>query len=177
MNQLLDAIGIALSSIWTNKLRSFMMVLGNIVAVTSIIAVVSLIQGMNGYVADAITRNIGIGTFRIEKVGIVANGEEQRKAQRRPDINVSEVRAIRNFGGQIDAVMPESGAGSNVTWHNNTLENTRIRGVSSEYDRFSDYNAVLGRLPGRLEVDRSRPVVYLGWDTADKLFQGRPPLD
>jgi putative ABC transport system permease protein len=40
MNQILDSIGIALSSIWANKLRSFMMVLGNIVAVTSIIAVV-----------------------------------------------------------------------------------------------------------------------------------------
>jgi len=37
-----------LSAIWTNKLRSLMTVLGNIIAVTSIIAVVSLIQGLNG---------------------------------------------------------------------------------------------------------------------------------
>jgi putative ABC transport system permease protein len=177
MNQLFDAIGIALTSIWANKLRSFMMVLGNIVAVTSIIAVVSLIQGMNGYVADAIIRDVGVGTFRIEKVGIVTNGEEEKKAQRRPDINIGEVKAIRSFGGQIDAVMAESGAGSNISWHDNTLENTRIRGVSSEYDRFTDYNAVIGRLPSRLEVERNRPVVLLGWDTADKLFNGRPPLD
>jgi len=42
MNKFLDAVGLALSSIWANKLRSFMMVLGNVVAVTSIIAVVSL---------------------------------------------------------------------------------------------------------------------------------------
>ncbi len=47
VNQFLEAAGIALSAIWTNKLRSFLTVLGNIVAVTSIIAVVSLIQGMN----------------------------------------------------------------------------------------------------------------------------------
>jgi putative ABC transport system permease protein len=177
VNQFIDAIGIALSSIWANKLRSFMMVLGNIVAVTSIIAVVSLIQGMNGYVADAIVGAVGVGTFRIEKVGIVANGEEEKKAQRRPDINVEEVRALRNFGGEIHAVMAESDASSNITWRDNTLENTRIRGVSSEYDRFSDYNVVLGRLPSRLEIDRSRPVVLLGWDTADKLFQGRTALD
>jgi putative ABC transport system permease protein len=177
MNQALDAIGIALSSIWANKLRSFMMVLGNIVAVTSIIAVVSLIQGMNGYVADAITRDVGVGTFRIEKVGVVANGEEEKKAQRRPDVTVGEYRAIREFGGQIDAVMAESGAGSNINWRDTTLEMTRIRGVSAEYDRFSDYNAVIGRLPSRLEVERSRPVVLLGWDTADKLFQGHPPID
>jgi putative ABC transport system permease protein len=157
MNQLLDAVGIALQSIWANKLRSFMMVLGNIVAVTSIIAVVSLIQGMNGYVADAITRDVGVGTFRIEKVGVVANGEEEKKAQRRPDVTVDEARAIRSFGGQIDAVMAESGAGSNINWRDTTLEMTR--------------------LPSRLEVERNRPVVLLGWDTADKLFQGHPPID
>ena len=61
MNQIVDAVKIALASIWANKLRSFMMVLGNIVAVMSIIAVVSLIQGMNGYVGDAILSDVGAG--------------------------------------------------------------------------------------------------------------------
>mgnify|MGYP006175220771 CR=1 FL=1 len=54
MFQFLEAAGIALDAIWSNKLRSFMTVLGNIVAVTSIIAVVSLIQGINASVNDAI---------------------------------------------------------------------------------------------------------------------------
>ena len=47
MNQFFEAAVIALGAIWANKLRSFLTVLGNIVAVTSIIAVVSLVQGMN----------------------------------------------------------------------------------------------------------------------------------
>ena len=54
MNKYLDAAGIALSAIWGAKLRSLMTVLGNIVAVTSIIAVVSLIQGLNASVSQAI---------------------------------------------------------------------------------------------------------------------------
>ena len=58
MNQFLEAAGIALQAIWSNKLRSFFTVLGNIVAVTSIIAVVSLIQGMNAYVTDAIVTDV-----------------------------------------------------------------------------------------------------------------------
>ena len=73
MYQILDAVRIALESIWANKLRSFMMVLGNIVAVMSIIAVVSLIHGMNTYVASAISTELGVGTFRIDKVGIITN--------------------------------------------------------------------------------------------------------
>lgn len=178
MNQFLDAIGIALASIWANKLRSTMMVLGNVVAVTSIIAVVSLIQGMNGYVSNAIISDVGAGTFRIEKVGFITDEEEERNAWRRnPNVTLDDARAVRGFGGTIDAVMAESGAGANITFRDTMLEGTRVRGVSPEYDTFSGYNADMGRIPSRLEVARNRPVALLGFDTADKLFKGRNPID
>ncbi len=178
MIQILAAIQVALGSVWSNKLRSFMMVLGNIVAVTSIIAVVSLIQGMNSYVSDAIIRDVGLGTFRIEKVGFVTDEEEERNAWRRnPDVTMVDARAVQQFSPVIDAVMAESGSNANITYQDVLLENTRVRGVSANYDQFSNYNAELGRLPSRLEVERGRPVVLLGWDTADKLFKGRNPID
>ncbi len=71
MFQFLEAASIALSAIWANKLRSFLTVLGNIVAVTSIIAVVSLIQGMNGYVSDAIVSGVGADNFTIQRMPVV----------------------------------------------------------------------------------------------------------
>ena len=58
MTQIIDAVRLALASIWVNKIRSLMMVLGNVVAVTSIIAVVSLLQGMNSYVSDVILSDV-----------------------------------------------------------------------------------------------------------------------
>ncbi len=177
MNQVLDAIGLALSSIWANKLRSFMMVLGNIVAVTSIIAVVSLIQGMNGYVSDAIVRDVGVGTFRVERVGFITDEEEQRRAFRRPSVTLNDARALRDFGGVIDSVMAESGTMTSLVYHDVNLEATRVRGVSAEYEEFSGYNAAFGRAPSRMEVARNRPVALLGWDTADRLFKGQNPID
>jgi putative ABC transport system permease protein len=179
MSQIFDAIGIALSSIWVNKIRSLMMVLGNIVAVTSIIAVVSLLQGMNGYVADAILRDVGAGTFKVDKVGVVTSQEEERTAWRRnPDVTMLDARAISGFDPKvIDSVMAESGAGANVTWGTETLESTRVRGVSADYEDFSGYTAEQGRLPSRTEVDAGRNVALIGWDTADKLFKGRNPVD
>jgi putative ABC transport system permease protein len=178
MIQIFAAIQVALGSVWSNKLRSFMMVLGNIVAVTSIIAVVSLIQGMNSYVSDAIVRDVGLGTFRIEKIGFITDEEEERNAWRRnPDVTMLDARAVEQFSPVIDAVMAESGSNANITYQDVLLENTRVRGVSSSYEDFSSYNADVGRLPSRLEVERGRPVVLLGWDTADKLFKGRNPID
>ena len=67
MGNHLESAAIALGAIWAAKLRSFMTVLGNIVAVTSIIAVVSLIQGMNAFVKDAIVSQAGADSFNIQQ--------------------------------------------------------------------------------------------------------------
>ena len=76
-----------------------MMVLGNIVGgVTSIIAVVSLLQGMNSYVADAILKDVGVGTFKVEKVGVITDEEEERTAWRRnPNVTMLDAEAIEAF--------------------------------------------------------------------------------
>jgi putative ABC transport system permease protein len=178
MNKLLDAVGLALSSIWANKLRSFMMVLGNIVAVTSIIAVVSLIQGMNNYVAQTIVEEVGVGTFKVMRVGVITDEEQEREARRRnPNITRDDQRAIQEFSPLIAAVMAESSAPANVAFRDTVVENVSVRGVSPEYGQFSGYAAERGRTISRIEVERSRPLAYLGAETANKLFQGRNPVD
>jgi putative ABC transport system permease protein len=177
MNQVFDSIGIAVSSIWANKLRSFMMVLGNIVAVTSIIAVVSLIQGMNGYVSDAIVKDVGVGTFRIDREGIITSEAQWERAMRRPRVTMADARAVRTWSPLIAGVMAEISGNTNATFEGVTAENISMRGVSEEYLDFSGLEVERGRLPSRLEVQRNRPVVYLGWGTADQLFGRRNPLD
>jgi len=178
MIQILAAVRLALASVWSNKLRSFMMVLGNIVAVTSIIAVVSLIQGMNAYVGDAIVKDVGLGTFKVEKVGFITDREQAERAWRRnPDVTIRDARAIESFSPSISAVMAESGAQASMNFRDVLLDSTRVRGVSASYEEFGTYEPAMGRLPSRLEVERGQPVVLLGWDTADKLFKGRNPID
>jgi putative ABC transport system permease protein len=178
MNQILDAIGIALTSIWTNKLRSFMMVLGNIVAVMSIIAVVSLIQGMNAYVGDAITQEVGAGTFRVDRIGVITDEDEEDRARRRnPTVTLTDLRALRDASDRFAAVMAESGTQANLSYRDVTLENVRVRGVSAEYQEFTGYSTERGRLPSQLEVQRNRPVVLIGAETAHKLFKDRNPID
>ena len=178
MIQIYEAIGIALASIWANKLRSFMMVLGNIVAVMSIIAVVSLIQGMNSYVGEVIMSEVGAGTFRIDRIGVVTDEDAHDQAQRRnPPITQTDMRAVRRFSPLVSAVMAESGSNANVSYGAVTLEGVRVRGVSSEYQEFSGYTTALGRLPSPLEVQRNRPVALIGSETAQKLFKDRRPVD
>src|SRR4029077_5309299 len=101
MHQFLESAGIALSAIWANKLRSLLTVLGNIVAVTSIIAVVSLIQGLNASVKDAIQSGVGADTFAVQQFGLSVSEEEFLKQQSNPRVTRADAEAIRNFSASV----------------------------------------------------------------------------
>jgi putative ABC transport system permease protein len=108
MNQFLEAVGIALNAIWTNKLRSFLTVLGNIVAVTSIIAVVSVIQGMNAYVTHAIVTDVGADNFTIQRMPVVRSAEDEERVRSNPRISVEDGEAVRKFSDNINAVAAQA---------------------------------------------------------------------
>src|SRR6476646_8512889 len=105
MNKLFESAKIALDAIWSAKLRSFMTVLGNIVSVTSIIAVVSLIQGLNASVKTAILNQAGADSFNIEQFPITRSDEEFDKVRSNPRISIADVRAVRRYSDLAGAVM------------------------------------------------------------------------
>src|SRR6478752_1922751 len=97
MNKFLDSAKIALDAIWGAKLRSFMTVLGNIVAVTSIIAVVSLIQGLNASVKQAILNQAGADSFSVQQFPITRSDDEFDKVRSNPRVSMLDLRAIRRY--------------------------------------------------------------------------------
>jgi len=76
VNKFLESAGIAIDAIWGAKLRSLMTVLGNIVAVTSIIAVVSMIQGLNASVKQAIQSEAGTDSFVVQRYPVTRSDED-----------------------------------------------------------------------------------------------------
>ncbi len=158
MNQFLESAGIALQAIWANKLRSFLTVLGNIVAVTSIIAVVSLIQGMNAYVTDAIVTDVGADNFTIQRNPVVRTQADEERARSNPSIKMEDADAVRKFGDNVMAVAVQGNSGTKITYRGQTLNAVRIQGVSREYIHFSTFDAERGRPISPTEIDRERPV-------------------
>jgi putative ABC transport system permease protein len=177
MHQFLESFSLAIDAIWANKLRSFLTVLGNIVAVTSIIAVVSLIQGLNTTVTDAIVAEAGADSFTIERMGMTTSDEEFERALANPDITLEDAEAIRRFSRLTAAVMAQAQQPGRVTYRDRTLESVTIQGVSPEYIGFGGFTAATGRLISPIEVRRAQPVTVLGSEVADRLFEGLDPLD
>jgi putative ABC transport system permease protein len=177
MNKLLDSAGIALDAIWSSKLRSFMTVLGNIVAVTSIIAVVSLIQGLNASVKQAILNQAGADSFNIEQFPVTRSDEEFDKVRGNPRISLADARAVRRSSELAAAVMASARSGGRITYRDRSIDQTGIQGVTADYVEFSSFDAEQGRLMSPTEVQTARPVAVVGWGTADRLFGGASALD
>ena len=134
MNQFLEAAAIALNAIWSNKLRSLLTVLGNIVAVTSIIAVVSLIQGMNGYVTNAIVSDVGADSFTIQRQPAIRTQEDEDRVRNNPRITLDDASAVRDVQREHHG---RGGAGATPARRSatasETLDSVQVRGVSREY--------------------------------------------
>src|SRR5579872_4841234 len=155
-----------------------MTVLGNIVAVTSIIAVVSLIQGLNASVKSAILSQAGADSFNIQQFPITRSDEEFDKVRSNPRITPMDARAIRRYSDLASAVMLDSTAGGRITYRDKSIDNTRVQGVTSDYGNFSTFDAERGRLMSPTEVETARPVTVIGFQTADRLFGSDvDPLD
>ena len=177
MNQIFDSIVIALQAIWANKLRSFMTVLGNIVAVTSIVTVVTLIQGMNGMVADAIVSDVGADSFTIQRRPPIFNEDDEERTRNNPLITIDEADAIRAFSPLIASVVAQANRNASVSYRTEEVDNAQIQGVTSSYSDFSTFSVETGRMMSPVEVERSQPVALLGWGLADRLFGDINPID
>src|SRR4029453_4734404 len=177
MNQFLEAATIALQAIWSNKLRSFLTVLGNIVAVTSIIAVGSLVQGLNASVKDAIQSEVGADAFTVQQYGIALSEDDFQKMQSNPRIALTDAEAIRAYSPSVALVMAQSDTRSQVKFRGLSLDSVNIQGVTREFVSLPTTNIEGGPPIPASEFDSGRFVTILGWDTADKLFGPLDPIE
>lgn len=177
MSPIWESVKLALASVWTNKLRSLLTLLGNIVAVSSIIAVVALIQGVNSAVTDAVVGNLGADSFTIDRVGMRTGEDDIERARSNPRITIDEAEAIQRFSPYIQAVMAQATQMTRIAYGDDELESIRVQGVTEAYAQFTTFDAERGRMMSPIEIGRNRPVALIGWQVADRLFAGQDPVD
>jgi putative ABC transport system permease protein len=152
-------------------------VLGNIVAVTSIIAVVSLVQGMNQYVTDTIESSVGVDTFTIQRMPPIRTQQDEDRVRNNPRVKVTEAAAIKRFSDNIGAIAAQGNSGASISFRGQSVDGAQVQGVSADYINFATFDVEEGRLISPVEINTLRPVAIIGWDIADKLFGPIDPLD
>src|SRR5271165_5044785 len=122
---------IALETMRTHKLRSFLMLLGVILSVSTLILVVALIAGMNQYFATRIA-NLGSNVFLVMKYGIISDSKELLKAERRNrNITWEDYELLRDNLKLAKAVGLEVRRPAKIRSERQSMEDVDLRGVTA----------------------------------------------
>ncbi len=174
-----EGILIALRALVENKLRTFLTLLGNIVGTMSVIAVVSLIGGIDDYIREEVARE-GSNVFTIERINfleaITDLSEFLDALARNKTIRLEDVENIRESVPSASVVGAAISGTDRISYRNEGVAGIRIRGRSSEYPLLENTSLFSGRHISRLEVERSNKVAVIGWDIYTRLFENRSPL-
>ena len=173
--QFLESILIALSSLKTNKLRSILTLIGVIIGVMTVIAVVSIIAGMNRYVTDKIS-TMGSTTFIIDRMGIVMSEEEFWDRLKRKRLTLDDMQAIRENCSACEIVGARMFTRRKVKHKNQYLSDVLVMGGTANLSQISSIDVEYGRHISEFEELHRRQVVFVGWELADKLFPNLDPI-
>lgn len=165
---------IALDSIWANKLRSFLTVLGNVIAVTSIILVVTIIQGVNSEVTALFTAE-GADVFTLRRTGLAFSPQEEQAQRSRPRLTRSDAAFLRERGTTLETIVEGADSGARIEFASRSIDRVSVEGRSWEWSLVDSTGLVAGRYFARTEAQRNRPVVLLGPDVVEELFPGLDP--
>jgi putative ABC transport system permease protein len=169
----------AFTSIRTNKMRSFLTVLGVLVGVASVIGMVSIITGLNNSMAKQI-ESLGSNVIYITQHEMVQIGSTSAEERRRKDITVEHADAIREYCPSVGAVSPENHywarGGNKVKYRNEKANRPAVVGVVPDYEIVNNCFAVEGRFLTESDVNLRATVTVLGEDVRQALFPNLNPL-
>jgi putative ABC transport system permease protein len=172
----LDYVGVALDSLRANKLRSFLTLLGITIGITSIIAVISLIQGMDRYWKTKVS-NFGPNTFVITQYPILTNFDKFLEAVRRnPEVHADDAERLRRFCTSCEAVGVETHRNVRVHYGRQSLDTIDLGGLTPNILEIEGKKIDAGRDFLDWEEDHSRYVTVIGSEIAEKLFPGIDPI-
>ena len=172
-----EALSSALHSLRGNKLRSFLTLLGIIVAVTSIIAVVTVIQGLNTKVSELVTGR-GADVFALDRIGTseAFSSQAMVEAMSRPELTAEDAEALSREGTSLAYVAAEVSTREDVWGGSRKVEDMSVSGVGPEYPYLSTFEIARGRHLSPLEIARARPVAVIGEEVSTELFPTADPL-
>jgi putative ABC transport system permease protein len=171
-----EAIWLALQSLWANKLRTVLTLIGVVIGVASVIAVITLVNGANRFVATKIS-GYGSDTLTVTKMpSVIFSGEEYIKFQKRKDIHyddylylVQTCTRCLEMGAQISST-------GKVVSGKQSSTNTSINGWTANMPEITNQNVVEGRSLTPVDDDRGTHVAVIGYDIVDNLLPNVDPI-
>jgi putative ABC transport system permease protein len=166
----------AFDSMRVHKLRTFLTLLGVILSVSTLIIVISMVEGTNKYIADKVA-NLGADVFLVNQYGIIPDRKTFLKAQRtNKQVTYEDFEALRDTMTLPKAVGLEARTTGIVKFNTESMEDVDVRGVTANIGDMDVEEPEFGRYITDADDDHRSEVTLIGADIANKFFPGLDPL-
>lgn len=178
-----EGIRLSMQQIRAQKLKSFFSLLGIVIGITFLIAVITIVEGMNSYVRDDFASSLfGVNTFTVVRRQQVATGrvdEEVRRRQRRNrQLRMHDVEVVRAAvpNARYFAYSASAGVGE-ARYGQYSRRNVRVIGGSPEYEAVQGWKVTEGRGLTPIDDSQALSVAVIGSQIAERLFPTTSPVD
>jgi putative ABC transport system permease protein len=170
---LVESLRLALGSLRSNLLRSLLTTLGIVIGITTVIAIISVITGLNQAFATELS-SIGSNVIYVQKFHWAKN--DWSLTRKWKDIGTDELDAIQRGSRLVDKAAPYVVTFRRVKNGRLSIEDTIVYGVGAGDHEIRGASPAAGRLLLRNDFDSNRDVVVIGWDVAEKLYPQETPI-
>lgn len=171
-----EALKLALQSLWANKLRTVLTLLGVVIGVAAVISVVTLVNGANAYV-DAKLNRYGSDVFTVSKMpSLITSFAEHTKYEKRRNVLFDDFNFVSENCKRC--VMVGAGQGSNVgvKYGTDSVTGVSLRAWTAAMPELNNLNIIEGRAFTPTEVENGAHVAVVGTDIQENLLKGEDPV-
>ncbi len=172
-----EAVAGAAQSLRGSKLRSFLTLLGIILATTTLIAVMSVISGMNAYIADKVSE-MGADGYEVQREPMAEFDTKKllEELRRNPQLNKEEFEFLRSHARFTREIGMSAGRSASVHVGKERIQSVDLQGASPNIGLIDSYQAVDGRFLSDTENQRRLNAAFIGKDIKDQLFPNSTPV-
>jgi putative ABC transport system permease protein len=173
-----EAAAVAADSLRASKLRAFLTLLGIILATTTLIAVMSMIHGMDVYIANTVS-NMGSDGFRIVRIAFVGNFDPKKfvlMQKRNPELSRDEFEYLKDHATLVRDLGMSAGRSVSVSLGSQTLTDISLNGGTANWAALGDTEIANGRYFTEIEDRHSSAVAVIGADVKENLFGLADPV-
>lgn len=173
-----EAARVALASLGASKLRSFLTLLGIILATATLIAVMSIIHGMDVYIAQNVS-DMGADGFRVVRMAFIGNWDAKKflELQRKnPELTRTEYEFLREKSRLTRAAGMMTSRRGAVVSGAGKLEDVQLRGATPNIAAMTNVQIEQGRAFTDMENARHAPVCIIGADLKETFFPHADPV-
>jgi putative ABC transport system permease protein len=173
---LIEAFKLALQSLWGNKLRSILTLIGVVMGVASVIMVITLVNGANKYVSTKLS-GYGADVFTITRMpSVIFSAEEYLSYQKRKILRIEDYQAIKDACDECTEVGALLQKSTNVVANGHSSNNTSVRGYTWTMLSLNNIDIALGRGFTPADEEHATKNVIVGYDIVDNLLGEGDPV-